>query len=129
MPRRTLTLTSDERAALEALRDHGDRAYLRERAAALLKIADGTPAAQVARSGLLRRRRCETLYTWLDRFAAEGVQGLLMRPGRGRKPAFSPPTTPIRWPRRRRCWIWCGGIRASAAMTGRAGPWPCCGRA
>lgn len=91
MPRRTLTLTSDERAALEALRDHGDRAYLRERAAALLKIADGTPAAQVARSGLLRRRRCETLYTWLDRFAAEGVQGLLMRPGRGRKPAFSPP--------------------------------------
>jgi hypothetical protein len=91
MPRRTLTLTDDERAALEAWRDHAARPYARERAGALLKIADGLSPAQVARSGLLRRRKADTVYGWLDRYLAEGLAGLQIRPGRGRKPAFSPP--------------------------------------
>jgi transposase len=75
---------------LEQLRDHAPKPYLRERAAALLKVADGIPAAVVAQQGLLRRRQPMTLYDWLDRYAEAGLSGLKIRPGRGRKPAFSP---------------------------------------
>jgi hypothetical protein len=85
-----LELSSAERAALVALRDTAALPYLRERAAALLKVADGQTAAQVARTGLLRPRQPDTLYAWLHRYRAEGLAGLTIRPGRGRKPAFSP---------------------------------------
>lgn len=85
-----LTLTSAERADLVALRDTGPKAHLRERAAALLKIADGRSAAAVARSGLLRPRQPDTVYRWLRRYLAGGIAGLEDRPGRGRRPAFSP---------------------------------------
>jgi hypothetical protein len=85
-----LLLTPAQRAELVALRDTGPKPYLRERAAALLKIADGHPAAAVARTGLLRRRQPDTLYRWLARYRATGIAGLADRPGRGRKPAFFP---------------------------------------
>ena len=87
---RQVELTAAQRQELERLRDTAAKAYLRERAAALLKIADGMPAAQVARRGLLRVRRPDTVYDWLNRYEAEGVAGLTLRQGRGRKPAFSP---------------------------------------
>jgi len=85
-----LPLTLAPREELVALRDAAAKPYLRERAAALLKIADGQAAAAVARTGLLRPRQPDTLYRWLARYRAEGIAGLADRPGRGRKPAFSP---------------------------------------
>jgi len=102
----TISLTPEQRQALERCRDTSPKPYQRERAAALLKIAAGTSATAVARRGLLRPRRPETVYDWVQRFAAHGVAGLLtLRPGRGRKPAFSPsaPTAGARRsdPRRR----------------------------
>jgi hypothetical protein len=75
--RRTLTLTEDQRQQLRGLRDHDPRPYVRERCAALLKVADGLAPHAVARRGLLRPRDPDTLYTWLDRFRAEGLPGLL----------------------------------------------------
>jgi transposase len=87
---RTVSLSATQRQELLRLRDTAPKAYLRERAAALLKVADGMAAAAVARSGLLRRRQPDTVYLWLDRFQADGIPGLFIRPGRGRKPAFSP---------------------------------------
>ena len=87
---RQLVLSEQQRHALLRMRDLDPKPYRRERAAALLKVADGTPAAQVARHGLLRRRKPDTLYAWLDRFQEAGIAGLALRPGRGRKPAFSP---------------------------------------
>lgn len=87
---RQVVLTAEQRQELVRLRDTAPKAYLRERAAALLKVAAGVPAAQVARSGLLRVRKPATLYEWLDRFEQQGVAGLAFRKGRGRKPAFSP---------------------------------------
>lgn len=90
MTQRTIELTVGQRLELEALRDRGAKAYQRERAAAILKVAGGQPAAGVARNGLLRRRKADTVYAWLNRFEAEGIAGLLIRAGRGRKPAFSP---------------------------------------
>ena len=88
---RTLYLSADERAALEHLARRDPKPYRRERATALLKIAAGQPAAVVARSGLLRPRDPDTVYSWLDRYEREGLAGLTIAPGRGRKPAaFSP---------------------------------------
>lgn len=85
-----LELTAEQRAELERLRDTSPRPYLRERAAALLKSADGASPTAVARSGLLRRRKYHTVVAWLRRYQADGLVGLVIRPGRGRKPAFSP---------------------------------------
>ena len=89
MPR-AFVLTTMERPTLEELRDHGPKAYLRERAAALLKVDAGMSPTRVAREGLLRPRKPDTIYAWLDRFIEHGLAGLTIRTGRGRKPAFSP---------------------------------------
>jgi len=86
-----LELTDAQGAELRRVRDHDPRPYLRERAAALLKIAAGTVPAHVARTGLLRPHDPDTIYSWLRRYQAEGLPGLEIRKGRGRKPAFSPP--------------------------------------
>ena len=87
---RAFALTTTERQTLEELRDHGPKAYLRERAAALLKVDAGLSPARVAREGLLRPRKPDSVYAWLDRFIDHGLAGLSIRTGRGRKPAFSP---------------------------------------
>lgn len=87
---RQLNLTETQQSELIRLRDTASKPYLRERAAALLKIADGDTAAYVARAGLLRQRDPDTIYDWLNRFEQGGIGGLLVRVGRGRKPAFSP---------------------------------------
>jgi transposase len=83
-------LTPDQRAELVDVRDHHPKPYMRERCAAILKIADGMSGLQVARHGLLKPRCPEAIYAWVHRYLAEGLSGLLVRKGRGRKPAFSP---------------------------------------
>lgn len=88
--RLTLTLTAVDRAALEDERRHHPTAYRRERATALLAVADGASAAAVARDRLLVPRHPDTVRAWVHRFLAEGVAGLAIRPGRGRPPAFAP---------------------------------------
>lgn len=85
-----LQLTVAAQQELEHLRDHCSRAYVRERAAGILKVAAGQEPEQVAETGLLKRRDRDTLYRWLERYVEEGVSGLYVRCGRGRKPAFSP---------------------------------------
>lgn len=85
-----IQLTPDQRRALEAVRDHNAKAYVREKAAALLKIAAGWSARQVAQVGLLKRRKHQTVSGWVQRYQAEGIPGLYVKGGRGRKPAFSP---------------------------------------
>ena len=85
-----LVLTPEQRRDLAALRDAAPKPHLRERAAAILKVADGQSAAAVARAGLLRPRQPDTVYRWLARYREAGIAGLRDRPGRGRKPAFSP---------------------------------------
>ena len=90
MTRRLTGLDEDRILELERLRDSGPKAYLRERAAAILKIAEGIAAAVVARALLLKPRKPDTVYDWLNRYEKEGIQGLVIKPGRGRKPAFSP---------------------------------------
>lgn len=63
--RRTLELSSEQRAELLDHRDHEARPFVRERCAALLKIADGMAPHAVARHGLLKPRDPDTVYEWL----------------------------------------------------------------
>ena len=76
--RRTLQLSPEQRAELEATRDRDQRPYLREKAAALLKIADGMTPNAVALHGLLRCRDPDTVYGWLDDYELAGT--LTVRP-------------------------------------------------
>src|SRR5260370_8522892 len=91
LPKRlTLDLTPEQYQELVDCRDHHRLPYLRERAAALLFIADGLTPAYVAKYRLLRPRDPDTVYGWLKRYQQEGLAGLALRQGRGRKPAFFP---------------------------------------
>lgn len=85
-----ISLTAEQSSELEQARDHSDKPYVRERACAILKIASGMSGRQVAQQGLLKKRRKDTIYEWVNRYKAEGISGLQIRSGRGRKPAFSP---------------------------------------
>ena len=87
MPKHHKELSENERQKLVELRDKGEPAYLRERAAALLKIHEGSSPHKVALKGLLKKRDPDTLHR---RYRENGIQGLSHKPGRGRKPAFSP---------------------------------------
>jgi Winged helix-turn helix len=66
-------------------RDHDPRPYVRERCAALMKIADGLSPYAVAQRGLLRRRDPDTVYAWLDRYQADGLTGVVAHPHGGNR--------------------------------------------
>ena len=85
-----LELNEGQKRELEEIRDGNQKPYMRERAAALLKVARGRSGRDVALNGLHKQRDPDTIYTWVRRYQAEGIKGLLIRQGRGRKAAFSP---------------------------------------
>ena len=86
----TICLTREQQEQLERIRDTHECPYMRERATAILKIAEGMSGRQVAMTGLLKPRKPDTVYGWVKRYQQEGVAGLPVKPGRGRKPAYSP---------------------------------------
>jgi hypothetical protein len=90
-PRRKLQLDEEQKQTLEAMRDKHPKPYLRQRAAALLKIAAGESPNRVANHGLYKPIEVDQIYIWLDRYQTYGLCGLYIRAGRGRKAAFSPP--------------------------------------
>ncbi|HEX2909148.1 MAG TPA: helix-turn-helix domain-containing protein [Phototrophicaceae bacterium] len=91
MPKRVkLDLTAAQVAELQAVRNHHAKPYLRERAAALLKVNEGQLLSQVAATGLLKRHEPETVHGWIKAYHQDGLEGLMIRPGRGRKARFSP---------------------------------------
>ncbi|GAP64540.1 MAG: helix-turn-helix domain-containing protein [Ardenticatenia bacterium] len=81
-----LHLTPEQRRELEDIRDNHPLRYMRERAEALLKIAEGKSGREVALKHLPKERQPDTVYRWVHRYQKEGVKGLFIRPGRGRKP-------------------------------------------
>jgi hypothetical protein len=76
---RTLTLTETQIQELKRYRDHDPHIYMRERCAAMLKIADGKSPHWVARNGLLKPRDPDTVYAWLNIYESQGVEGLIKR--------------------------------------------------
>lgn len=69
------------------MREHAAKPYLRERAAAILKVAEGQGITAVAHNGLLQRRKADTVCSWVHAYEQAGMAGLGIRKGRGRKPA------------------------------------------
>lgn len=92
MPKITkLDLSADQIKELTTARDRHPKAYVREKAAALLKVNQGQSIRQVALHGLHKRRSEHTVKSWLSRYRADGLTGLGVKAGRGRKAAFFPP--------------------------------------
>lgn len=85
-----ITLTDAQHQELQQVRDQHPKAYLRERAAAVLKVAAGELVQHVAQQGLLKRHEPETVRLWIDTYLQHGVAGWRIKAGRGRKPKFSP---------------------------------------
>ena len=114
-----LTLSAAQRAELVQTRDHAAKAYLRERAAALLKIASRYTLQEAARSGGLKRHHPDTIGAWVHRYEQAGLEGLRIHAGRGRKPAFPPFCLLSRpKPRRAACWSSCFGRQDARAAAG-----------
>jgi transposase-like protein len=102
MPARyQLVLSEEQVKELTWTRDHHAMAYLRVKAAALLKVAQGEAISQVARSGLLKGVDRHTIKDWIVRYQQDGLAGLKVQTARGRKPAFSPSLRRRRTGRRR----------------------------
>ena len=95
-----VNLSEEQREELIDVRDHHDKPYMREKAAAVLKVAgspeeEGQSARQVALSGLLRERSPKAVRDWVHTYKVhtykkEGIDGFAVEEGRGQKPAFSP---------------------------------------
>ena len=77
-----LTLTDEERIALEKGSRHGTSHAFRTRCQMILLKADRLPSAQVA-----QQIGCCMIAVngWVKRYQAEGISGLKTQPGRGRK--------------------------------------------
>ena len=86
----SICLTQEQQKQLEQIRDTDSRPYMRERAAAMLKIAEGISPRQVALNGLHKYRKPDTVYEWVHRYQQEDIAGLVIKSGRGRKPAYWP---------------------------------------
>jgi hypothetical protein len=86
--RRYLVLSEGQQAELDRLWRRDPRPYMRERAGALLRIAEGRSPHWVAVHGLLRCRQPDTVIGWLNAYERGGVAALVQRPRRGRR--FSP---------------------------------------
>jgi hypothetical protein len=81
-------LTSKQREELEHIRDHDVLPYMRERAFAILMIADGASGRDTALHRLHKPYLQDTIYKWVKRYRQEGIDGLIIKPGRGHKSAF-----------------------------------------
>jgi transposase len=85
-----ICLRTEQERELVWARDHHRKSYVRVKCAAILKVAAGESVRHVARTGLLKAVAEETVSQWITRYLTEGLDGLLVQAGRGRKPAFSP---------------------------------------
>src|SRR5215213_7817295 len=83
-----VVLATEERGYLEQqLRSRTVSPGLARRCRAILGVADGLPLVEVARLVDLTEKHVRK---WAQRFLNERLDGLRDRPGRGRKPVFSP---------------------------------------
>lgn len=84
----TNCLMPEQEEQLKHIRDTHEKAYMRERASGILKVSQGLSCRQVALTGLLKPRKPKTVRGWIKSYQSEGVDGLSVKPGRGRKPSY-----------------------------------------
>ncbi len=85
-----IELTEEQRSELKKTAHRHPKPFMRERAAGIMKVADGNSLRQVAYHQLLIRHAPETVKGWCEAYLKEGLAGLEIAKGRGRKPVFSP---------------------------------------
>ena len=85
---RTLVLTTEQRTELERAQRTDPRPYFRERCSALRQIAAGASVRQVARTGLARPRRPQTVSRWLTDYQRDKLAGVQQA---SRRPRGYPP--------------------------------------
>src|SRR5207247_1914471 len=90
MRRRPVILREEQEQELRHCREQHDLPYMRLKAAAILKVATGQTIKQVALTGLNKPVTQECVSVWISRYEQEGLAGLRVQPGRGRKASFSP---------------------------------------
>ena len=83
---RYIGLTEGEILTLEEGHKHHSSKDFRNRCQALLMNSRRIQVKQISSIFQVRTR---TIYTWMDRWESEGISGLMIRPGRGRKPTLS----------------------------------------
>lgn len=89
-----VALTPEEHdQLLEYLRRPSTSLGLARRCRAILEVAEGTPIVAVARLVGLTEKHVRK---WVQRFLQGRLAGLHDRPGRGRKPVFSPRSGDVR---------------------------------
>lgn len=76
MRKYAIALTEDEQHKLEKMRDRHPKPYMRERAAAILKVAEGKSPHYVAMNCLLKPRDPDTVYVWINNYLDKGFDGL-----------------------------------------------------
>ena len=86
MQKRFVSLTSDERATLSCARHHHRQYQFRARSQCLLLSADGHDVAALGQALGVSSRM---VYTWFNRWEAEGLAGLANAAGQGRRPILS----------------------------------------
>ena len=79
-------LTEGEVLTLEEGHQNHFSKDFRNRCQALLMSSREIQVKQISSIFQIRTR---TIYTWMDRWESEGISGLMIRPGRGRKPKLS----------------------------------------
>ena len=83
-----IILTADEKKELQSMqRSSSLPAGLVRRGRIILLLASGQSVQATARSVSTNKKR---VYKWAQRFLENRIDGLADKPGRGRKPSFSP---------------------------------------
>jgi transposase len=90
MPKRyQIELTDAHKQRLESWVKNPPSPYLRERARAILQVSQGETIQATAEKLHIRVHR-NAVSEWVKRFLSDGLEGLKIRSGRGRKAIFSP---------------------------------------
>jgi transposase len=86
---RIITLTAEQRESLETVYKTGKTHAIRQRCQLVLLKSEKRSSAEV--SAILKV--CEpSVNTWLDRYELDGIDGLMTKKGRGRKPILKQET-------------------------------------
>lgn len=78
---RQIKLSEAERKALEQGYKHGQTASYRKRCHIILLKSDGRIAKDIAQ---ITDTNIQSVYNWVNRYEAQGIQGLQTKPGQGR---------------------------------------------
>lgn len=87
--RRTIDLTTADRQALELAFRNSSSHALRQRCQIVLLKSEGRSSKEVA--GIVKQHYV-SVNAWLTRYEQAGLEGLLTKPGRGRKPLLDKQT-------------------------------------